>query len=84
VGVFEEIFAVIGDEQSIGENLSTFSSHLLHVNEVIEKSGHRSLSWWTNWEWERMRQRMCFGNGFLNPSQRKRGHGCDHNPLRWS
>ena len=43
VGVFEEIFAVIGDEQSIGENLSTFSSHLLHVNEVIEKAGPRSL-----------------------------------------
>jgi DNA mismatch repair protein MutS2 len=43
VGIFEKIFAVIGDEQSIGENLSTFSSHLLHVHQVLEKAGPRSL-----------------------------------------
>ena len=41
--IFEDIFAVIGDEQSIGENLSTFSSHLLHVNQILEKAGPRSL-----------------------------------------
>jgi DNA mismatch repair protein MutS2 len=41
--IFEEVFAVIGDEQSMEENLSTFSAHLLHVNEVLEKSGPRSL-----------------------------------------
>jgi len=43
VAIFESIFAVIGDEQSIGENLSTFSSHLLHVNQILEKAGPRSL-----------------------------------------
>ena len=43
VGVFQEIFAVIGDEQNIGENLSTFSSHLLHVNQILEEAGPRSL-----------------------------------------
>jgi DNA mismatch repair protein MutS2 len=41
--LFEEVFAVIGDEQSMEENLSTFSAHLLHVNEILEKAGPRSL-----------------------------------------
>jgi DNA mismatch repair protein MutS2 len=43
VGVFQDIFAVIGDEQNIEENLSTFSSHLLHVHQILEKAGPRSL-----------------------------------------
>jgi DNA mismatch repair protein MutS2 len=43
VGVFRDIFAVIGDEQNIEENLSTFSSHLLHVNQILENAGPRSL-----------------------------------------
>lgn len=43
VAIFDQIYAVIGDEQDIGENLSTFSSHLIHVNEILEKSGDRSL-----------------------------------------
>lgn len=41
--IFQDIFAVIGDEQNIGENLSTFSSHLLHVNEILEKATPHSL-----------------------------------------
>jgi DNA mismatch repair protein MutS2 len=43
VGVFQNIFAVIGDEQNIEENLSTFSSHLLHVNHILEKAEFHSL-----------------------------------------
>jgi DNA mismatch repair protein MutS2 len=43
VGIFRDIFAVIGDEQNIEENLSTFSSHLLHVNQILEKAGPHSL-----------------------------------------
>ena len=43
VGIFQDIFAVIGDEQNIEENLSTFSSHLLHVNQILEKAGPKSL-----------------------------------------
>ncbi len=41
--LFEEVFAVIGDEQSLKENLSTFSAHLLHVNEILQKAGPHSL-----------------------------------------
>lgn len=41
--VFHEIFALIGDEQDIGENLSTFSSHLLHLDQIVKKTGPRSL-----------------------------------------
>jgi DNA mismatch repair protein MutS2 len=43
VGVFQNIFAVIGDEQNIEENLSTFSSHLLHVNQILGRTGLHSL-----------------------------------------
>ncbi len=43
VAIFQDIFAVIGDEQNIEENLSTFSSHLLHVNQILEKAGPQSL-----------------------------------------
>ncbi len=43
VGIFQDIFAVIGDEQNIEENLSTFSSHLLHVDQILERSGSHSL-----------------------------------------
>lgn len=41
--IFEEVFAVIGDEQSVEGNLSTFSAHLLHVDHVLKRSGPRSL-----------------------------------------
>jgi DNA mismatch repair protein MutS2 len=43
VKVFHDVFAVIGDEQNIGENVSTFSSHLLHLNQIVEKAGPHSL-----------------------------------------
>jgi DNA mismatch repair protein MutS2 len=43
VAIFRDVFAVIGDEQNISENLSTFSSHLLRVNQILEKAGLRSL-----------------------------------------
>ena len=43
VGIYDNILAVIGDEQSIGENLSTFSSHLLHVDQILRKAGPRCL-----------------------------------------
>lgn len=43
VGLFAELFADIGDEQSIENSLSTFSSHITNLAEVIERVGARSL-----------------------------------------
>ena len=41
--IFKNILAIVGDEQNIEENLSTFSSHLLHLNQILEEAGPRSL-----------------------------------------
>jgi DNA mismatch repair protein MutS2 len=41
--IFKDILAIVGDEQNIEENLSTFSSHLLHLNQILEKAGPGSL-----------------------------------------
>lgn len=42
-GVFKDIFIEIGDEQSIENDLSTYSSHLLNMKILIEKAGENSL-----------------------------------------
>jgi DNA mismatch repair protein MutS2 len=41
--IFEDIFADIGDEQSIEASLSTFSSHLSHVVQMLEGAGPGTL-----------------------------------------
>ena len=43
VSVFGQVFADIGDRQSIAENLSTFSSHLLNIKEILEKVSSPAL-----------------------------------------
>ncbi|MBQ6110795.1 MAG: Smr/MutS family protein, partial [Synergistaceae bacterium] len=43
IGTFDEIYADIGDEQSIEQNLSTFSSHLKKIIHILKHSTESSL-----------------------------------------
>lgn len=42
-GIFEDIFIDIGDEQSIENDLSTYSSHLMNMKYFTENAGKNSL-----------------------------------------
>ncbi len=41
--IFDKIFVDIGDEQSIENDLSTFSSHLVRLNEILREADQHSL-----------------------------------------
>ncbi len=42
-GIFDKIFIDIGDEQSIENDLSTYSSHLLNMKRLVENANHKTL-----------------------------------------
>ena len=42
-GIFNDIFVDIGDEQSIDNDLSTYSSHLMHMKHFVRYSSNKTL-----------------------------------------
>lgn len=69
LSVFNDIFLDIGDEQSLDNDLSTYSSHLLNMREMLVHANDRSLVLIDEFERGRslrpegLLPRRCWSNG---------------------
>lgn len=43
ISIYQNIYADIGDDQSIEQNLSTFSAHITHLNAILSRATSRDL-----------------------------------------
>ena len=43
LAVFDGVYCDVGDSQSIEENLSTFSSHIVNLRDILHRAGEKSL-----------------------------------------